>query len=218
MTIEELRQQYWAVQSIDGKKISWTHRSATQLFAQQGLDLRDCDVGTRAFSGHCGRCQTTLEVTVSSRSKAEHLARQAFDNELRCSACKFRDEEDHIEQRRREREEEREREERERQAAQERREERKGALKLKFGELFTGEYCPSCDDGFLLVKLNTNTMKVFASCSSYNPYRSMSCRYTQPIAQELQDKYREIFRTRLVAVRTDSTSVELQKAGVCLHG
>jgi len=76
------------------------------------------------------------------------------------------------------------------------REERRKYLELRYGNLMTGVVCPECQNGFLIAKLNSTTMRVFLGCSSFNPYR-YSCSYTQPLASDLQEQFMPTFRARL---------------------
>jgi hypothetical protein len=60
----------------------------------------------------------------------------------------------------------------------------------------TGEICPECQDGYLIIRLNSTLMKPFASCSRFNPHK-YSCKYAQSIAPEYYEEYLDIFRARL---------------------
>jgi hypothetical protein len=60
------------------------------------------------------------------------------------------------------------------------------------GQILTGEVCPRCGDGWLVVKL-ADSVRPFVGCSTFNPHRS-SCRYTTSFPSERWGEFPEVFK------------------------
>lgn len=211
----ELVTAYWANDIVDGKFV-WTHPNATKLFGEHGLVLRDCEITPAKYTAPCSRCRDSFPVEVASRSAVAAIKRSIGWGYWRCPACEVLIQQEREAQRQQDRIARQEQEQREREEARTRRESRRESMALKHGPLFTGEYCPECDDGWLIVRLNSTAMKPFLSCSSYNPYRS-GCTYTQSLAPEHHAKYLRIFAERL-AVRTGAIQMSQSRDEVSCLG
>ncbi len=200
MTDAEIHKEYWTGEIRDNK-IVWKHSNATTFFKEQGIEMsrvlsvkRDCDITVP-----CAKCAKRCTYRRGSRTAMVDLAKSILNGGARCSECY--QQEEAAAALARQQADERAAIERERLTVEKmaRREKRRASVALKYGNLFTGEVCPRCFDGFLIARLASTTQRAFLGCSSYNPHKYNSCDYSQPLAPDLQEQYLEVFRRRLSA-------------------
>jgi hypothetical protein len=187
MTQSEIRAEYWAHEIKDGK-FSWKHPNVYAFFGSQGIKQSEVRAakGSAKCSLPCSTCGTMVPDTISTRAEKKHLdfMHRYFNP---CEKCVVKQDAE-IRRILKEGAPERER----------RIEARRASLALEWGLLFTGEVCPKCLDGFLVVRLSDTTQEPFLSCSNSTHTQSL-CRYTQCLAPELRRQYLEEFRRRLDA-------------------
>jgi hypothetical protein len=194
MTPEEIKTHYWEGK-IDGDKIRWTHSNASEFFRKHGIEMNDVypHVESATLRGPCGTCDAKTAYDVTTRSKAVAILQSLNSGGGRCHECYAKEKADIAVKKAAEAKAFAER------AAQKvvELETYRRSLELKHGIMLTNALCPSCEDGFLIVRLNANMMSPFLSCSRYNPYRN-TCRHSQPLAMEFWEKYMLIFRERML--------------------
>jgi hypothetical protein len=210
MTDSEIRTAYWA-HEMGPTGMVWGHRNIIKYLGEHGVSVTQmrAAITEETFTAPCGACGVEA-VLFGTKNRTALLQAVEDVGLLRCKNCreKERAEQALAEQRWRETEVI----EHNRRVAEKlaRRESRRGAVALRYGELFTGEPCPECMDGYLVIKLSSAST-IFVGCSSWNPHKSTSCHFMQSLAPELRKQYLDVFRRRLdgVFVPEDTTAEQI---------
>ncbi len=203
---EPLTAEYWAHSVDPGGRIVYFHKT-TDLCHDHKLnqyELRTKVKATVTLNGQCGRCERDLIVTVLEASRtsvnqtlSRHYQEYCWENSAWCCAeCKEILKAEQGVRQQAYAAEAAEHQKNATAAAEQRRAKRRVAIQVEYGKRFISD-CPSCDTGFLVVKLNARAMRPFIGCTSYNP-QWKSCDHTQPLAIELHREMLDLFEERLV--------------------
>jgi hypothetical protein len=200
MAAETIHREYWA-HEICNRKIIWKHPSVAVFFKAHGLKMSEvlAAKGDDELDAACAKCGKPCTFNCISRTDMVQVARSVLNGGARCRECYKAGQVAAALAAKQAAEEAAVREAQWRAEKIAQLQKKRGAVALREGKLFTGEICPQCLDGFLIVRLSSTTQKPFLGCSSFNPHKYSTCRYTQPLAPDLQEPYLEIFRQRLNA-------------------
>ena len=193
------RREYWKG-SIENNSIVWAHSNITTFFADYSLVLAHVlsFVGSCEFKGHCGTCgKKDLPFSATSRTAFAEKVNNVLERNTgicpECSAAK------QVEQAKAAKAAAEQALIAQQQALAQKEQglaTYRQSLELKHGALMTGLICPECEDGFLIIRLNSTQMKPFSSCSRFNPHK-YSCKYATSIAPEHHEEYLKLFEQRL---------------------